>query len=126
MNYFYLTKVNEFRLKLYIKDFDTTKKFYAEVLQFPVVIEWNEEDHRGLMFDTGAGIIEFLLAKNDKISFSSTDISLHVEDVQKLWEYIQDKATIIFPLRKNDWGDTSFCIADPNGFHITFFTKTKV
>ncbi len=123
MNFSPLTKVNEFRLKVFIRDFDATKKFYTEVLLFPLITEWQEEDYRGLMFDTGTAIIEFLPAKNENISFPNTDVSLHVENVHTLWEYIQGKAVIIFPLRKNDWGDTSFCIADPNGFHLTFFSK---
>ena len=75
------------------------------------------------MFDTGSGIIELLSGahQSDAATYSN-DISLRVSNVHAVWEKFKDDESVIFPIRKNDWGDTSFCIADPEGFEITFFT----
>ncbi len=118
------TQVKEFRLKLYVNNFEKVKDFYANILQFPIANEWNRGvDDKGIMFDTGSGIIELLSPDENYVPVQGCDVSLEVIDVHALWQYVQDKAIIIFSIRKNDWGDTSFCIADPEGFHLTFFTK---
>ena len=54
----------------------------------------------------------------------SCDVSLRVSDVQSLWNELKDRSQVIFGLRDNSWGDTSFCIADPGGFRLTFFSPT--
>lgn len=121
-----LTKVSEFRLKLYSKEFDKSKSFYKDILGYPIVNEWDRgEQDRGVMFDTGSAIIEILSPVNGYKDFQGTDISLEVTDVKALWEYIKSQADIkiAHELRDNDWGDTSFAIKDPNGFKISFFTK---
>ncbi len=119
-----LTHVSEFRLKLYPKNFDASREFYASFLEFPIIKEWNDGVHdRGVMFDTGAGIIELLSYKGTYIPIRGADVSLRVSDVWVLWNTLKTRATVHFPLRDNAWGDTSFAISDPDGFCITFFTK---
>lgn len=118
--------VQEFRLKLYPRDFTRVRVFYESTLAFPIVHEWDHgEADRGVMFNTGAAIIELLSPESPRtehIPPTGCDISLHVQNVWDLWEQLQHTCTIIFPLRDNAWGDTSFAIADPEGFEITFFT----
>ena len=117
------THVSEFRLKLYPKNFDLTKSFYQNILSFPIITEWNEaDDDCGVMFDTGAGIIE-LLTPEEYIPVAACSISLAVKDVWTLWSKLKDITPIVHALRDNAWGDISFAIKDPEGFAITFFTK---
>jgi catechol 2,3-dioxygenase-like lactoylglutathione lyase family enzyme len=124
MSLYPLTKVQEFRLKLYVKDFDKSKEFYQKLLGYPVVKEWNRgEKDRGVMFDTGAGIIEILTPEDEYVPLQGTGISLEVPNVKTLWDNIKTQAVVAFELRNNDWGDTSFAIKDPEGYKITFFTK---
>lgn len=119
-----LTKVTEFRLKLYPKDFYKVREFYEMILGYPVIVEWDHgENNRGVMFDTGGATLELLSPKPKYKTVQGVGISLEVQDVMKLWKYIKDKADIEFPPRHNSWGDTSFRIKDPEGFQITFFTK---
>lgn len=119
-----LTKVSEFRFKLYVKEFDRTREFYEHLLEFPVLHSWNRGDKdRGIMFDTGAGIIELLSPPDGYKPLKGCGLSLEVQNVEKLWEKLKDHPGIIFGLRKNNWGDTSFCINDPGSLRITFFTK---
>ena len=73
------------------------------------------------MFKAGQGIIELLNEGRQK-KVEGGGISLEVKDVWKLFKRI--KAKVVFSMRNNDWGDSSFCIRDPSGLEITFFTKT--
>lgn len=122
-----LTKVKEFRLKMYPKNFNQERHFYEKILEFPVIKEWDRgEEDQGVMFDTGNGIVELLTPENEYAPISGCDVSLEVSDVWELWKKFDGSDNIIFPIRDNDWGDTSFCIADPEGFEITFFSKISV
>ena len=119
-----LTKVQEFRVKLYPKNYQASVLFYRNVLLFPVIKEWDRAADQGTMFDTGLAIIELLHEGNPQ-PVNGCDLSLEVADVWKLFKDLKQKAKIVFPLRDNEWGDSSFCVADPSGFEITFFTKTE-
>lgn len=121
---FSLAKAAEFRLKLYPRNYQKSLSFYRDILSFSIRHQWDEANSKGVMFDSGSGIIE-LLDEGDQKQPSGCDLSLEVKDVWKLFEHLKKKSKVIFPIRNNPWGDTSFCIADPSGFQITFFTKTK-
>ncbi len=118
-----LTKISECRIKLYPMKYDESYNFYKNILSFQIIKEWNRDsEDRGVMFDTNAAVIELLYEGNPE-KISGCNLSLEVKDVKRLFEKIKNEGKIIFPLRHNDWGDTSFCVADPNGFELTFFTK---
>lgn len=116
-------KVSEFRLKLYPEDFYKVRDFYEKTLGFEVINQWDRgEESRGAMFAVGTTVLELLSSKNHQ-PVSGVDISLEVEDVRALWEQWQGSDSVVFELRDNSWGDTSFCISDPEGFQLTFFTR---
>ncbi len=117
-----LTQTSEFRLKLYPQNFLLVKEFYRDMLQFPIVKQWDDgPDNKGVMFSTGMAIIE-LLSTDDYVPVQGCAVSLRVADVVLLWEKFKDVDFIEHPLRNNSWGDRSFCIKDPEGFKITFFS----
>ena len=117
-----LTQTSELRLKLYPENFLLVKAFYQSVLQFPIVHQWDEGEHdRGVMFSAGVAIIELLSTKK-YLPVQGCTVSLRVADVGQLWEQLKDTGSIVHPLRNNSWGDRSFCIKDPEGFKITFFS----
>jgi catechol 2,3-dioxygenase-like lactoylglutathione lyase family enzyme len=116
--------VTAFRLKLYPRDYIAVRTFYEQILGFPIVGEWDRGEHdRGAMFGVGPAVLELLAPEKEYQPVTGADISLEVSNVQALWEQLQDQAEVVFALRDNDWGDSSFCIKDPEGFEITFFTK---
>ncbi len=116
------SKVKEFRLKLYPKNFYKVRAFYEDILGYPVIDEWDGVD-KGVKFDTGGATLELLTPEGDYLPVQGASVSWEVKDVMKLWEKIKDKVDIEFEPRHNSWGDTSFRITDPEGFKITFFTK---
>lgn len=119
-------QVTEFRLKLYPKDFLRVREFYEKTLGFEVVGNWDRGSHdQGVMFQVGESTLELLSPEKEHQPISGVGVSLAVPDVTSLWAELQNSATVIFALRHNSWGDTSFCIADPEGFELTFFEKDK-
>jgi hypothetical protein len=121
-----LTRVSELRVKLYVSDYLERRAFYGEIIGWPVVSEWNRgPGKRGVMFNTGSAILELLEHLDAMPQPGGCDVSLMVSDVWSLWEILKGKATVVFPLRKNAWGDSSFCVADPGSFRLTFFTVTE-
>ena len=117
------TQAKQIRIKLYVADFGQRRMFYESILQWPVIGEWDEADNRGVMYDTGAGILELLESKSAQLHDRNSDLSIEVSDVNGLWSNLKNHISIVFPLRKNSWGDSSFCIEDPGGFRLTFFSK---
>ncbi|MDQ5972457.1 MAG: hypothetical protein QG553_616 [Patescibacteria group bacterium] len=121
-----LTSVKEFRLKLYPKDFKLVRDFYEHKLGFPVFHEWdNGPVNKGVMFSVGSTTLELLSPADGYKPVQGADVSWEVTDVNSLWEKLKDNTPIVHGLRHNSWGDTSFRITDPEGFHISFFTKDK-
>ncbi len=117
-------EVSEFRLKLYPKDFAGMRAFYEDKLGFTVSNEWDRgPNNKGVMFLVGNTTLELLSPPDGYEPIQGADVSWEVADVKSLWEELKDNTPIIHDLRYNSWGDTSFRIADPEGFHITFFTK---
>jgi hypothetical protein len=118
-------QVNEFRLKLFVRDFENMREFYTIVLGFESVGGWdNGPDDCGVLLDTGAGIVELISAGSQYKPVQGCDVSFGVNDVWTLWENLQGEM-IVHPLRQNYWGDSSFCLSDPEGFRLTFFSKDK-
>jgi len=121
-----LTEVKEFRVKLYPKDFEKVRSFYEKDLQFTVVNEWEGGEYdKGVMFNVGGTILELLFPAEGYKQVAGCSFSLEVNDVHALWDTMKNGKNIVFPIRDNAWEDTSFCISDPEGFEITFFTRHK-
>lgn len=119
-----LYSVNEFRLKLYPKDFYKVRDFYLNDLHFPILHEWDRSDsNKGVMFDVNGTTLELLSPKGEHVPVSGSDLSLGVPDVWALYEELKGKDFVTRGLVDNAWGDTSFRIVDPEGFQISFFTK---
>ncbi|MCA9333277.1 hypothetical protein KDA00_05400 [Candidatus Saccharibacteria bacterium] len=119
-------EVKEFRLKLYPEDFYNVKRFYEYELELPIVHQWDRDESKGVMFDVYGTVLE-LIWKKEKVykPIVGSDVSWRVPDVWKLFQLFKNKPYIARNLRDNPWGDTSFHIEDPEGFKITFFSKTK-
>jgi len=100
------------------------REFYESTLGFPVVSEWDRgHEDRGVLFQAGPVVIEVLALEDEHQPFAGVGVSLEVPNAKALWHELGGKADTVFPLRHNHWGDTSFCIKDPEGFELTFFTK---
>lgn len=119
--------VQEFRLKLYPKDFYKVRNFYEKELGFKVTNEWDRgELHKGVMFNVGTTTLELLSPEDGYQPVVGASASWEVPNVHELWKHWEGKPNVFHPLRDNAWGDTSFGISDPEGFKISFFTPHNV
>ncbi len=119
-----LSKVHEFRLKLYPKDFAKSRQFYGEILGFEQFHSWDRgTNDQGAMFRVGNTTLELLTPEGEHQPYAGTGLSLEVEDVTALYRKLKDACALEHELRHNQWGDTSFGIYDPEGLQISFFTK---
>jgi hypothetical protein len=115
---------SEIRVMLFPKDFAKSRQFYMEKMGWPIQHEWDYGDNKGVMFDCGCATIELLWPRAVTNAEGNINVSLRVADVWSLWEVFakQENTHIVFALRQNPWGDDSFCITDPEGTRLTFFT----
>jgi len=118
--------VREFRIKLYPNNFELVRNFYENELGFLVTNHWDRGSRdKGVMFDVGGTTLELLSPEAECQPIAGCDLSLEVDDVEGLWSQMKDSKDVLHELRHNKWGDTSFRIADPEGFEISFFTEDK-
>jgi catechol-2,3-dioxygenase len=115
------TLVKEFRYILLVRNLASLRSFYDEIFDWPITNQWD----RGVMYDTGAATLELIQDDEADKPNEASHIAISTSDVWSMFEKLKDKVKIVFPLRDNSWGDTSFQIQDPDGFIITFFTPTK-
>ena len=117
-----LLHVKEFRCIRHVSDLAALRAFYDEYFDWPITDQWDT----GIMYDTGAVIFELIQKDNVDMPNDASCISISIPDVWALFEKMKDKVKIVFPLRDNSWGDTSFQMQDPEGYKITLFTPTKI
>jgi catechol 2,3-dioxygenase-like lactoylglutathione lyase family enzyme len=115
------TKAIEARFIMLASNLERQRKFYEDVFDWPVINHWED----GVMYDTGAGTFELIRSKESPQRYSSSRLAICVPDVSILFERLKNKVEIVFPLRNNAWGDTSFRISDPEGFEVTLFTTSS-
>lgn len=116
------TKASELRILLYPNDYALSHLFYLKNMAWKIKHEWDYGDSKGTMFDTGCGVIEILWPNDIGATVGNYILSFHVANVWSLWDKLSKKVPVVFALRQNPWGDDSFCISDPDGNRLTFFT----
>ena len=115
------TMVQELRVMSYVSDLVPLKEFYETVLGYrPRRLGKDSEDI--FMVEHGPGrVLEYF--QQDQALASTLKLSLQIEDVHALWRELEYQVSVVFPLRHNDWGDTSFAVQDPVGTTLIFFTR---
>ena len=77
------------------------------------------------MINIGGNIVELFNKATDyydKNFKGNVSFSLRVKDINKLHNKFLKKNIKIGELTKNEWGDTSFTVYDPDGNRIVFFS----
>ena len=124
------SQVEILRVMLFPKDFIAVKRFYSEVIGWPITHQWDMgEADRGVMFDSGCGTFELLSwqhshAQDGYLPVQGCGCSLGVANVWALWDELKDQPAILFGLKSFPWGNDAFGIADPEGFQLIFFSDT--
>ena len=116
----------EARLHIYVSNMEEMVRFYNKILEFPVVRYWRYSDGDGTMLDIGGNIIE-LFSKtkrnySNKNYYGNVSLSIRVKNVEKKHDEFSKKNIQISELVKNEWGDSSFSVIDPEGNRLAFFS----
>jgi predicted enzyme related to lactoylglutathione lyase len=97
-----------------VKDLETAKKFYEDVLGFepgPFYEPTNWQSYKcqeGVFFAIGLP------------PGSTNETSFAVNDIESLWSRVKDKVDTVHPLEKTPWGTYRFVIKDPDGHLLAF------
>lgn len=115
----------EVRLLYATRDYETTCRFWSEVMGLATERSWDEPDNRGTMFVAGTEArIEVLAesASRPAVPPAGVGIGLQVADADAAHDAAQRAgATVTTPLWDTPWGHRSFAVSDPNGLVITCF-----
>ena len=116
----------EARIHVYVKDMHSMVRFYNKILEFPVVRYWRYAEGDGTIINLGGNSLE-LFSKGKRNYYHKdfsgcASFSVRVRDVYKLHDKLSRKNIVIEDIVKNEWGDSSFSLRDPEGNRICFFT----
>lgn len=77
-------------IKCDVSEMEKVRKFYQEVLELPLVRTWGEGSSAGMMFDTGAGLIEvFANAESALPQGAVRHFALRTAEVDKCTEAVR-------------------------------------
>jgi len=122
----------EFRFAYFTADFEATVAFYRDGLELPLAGSWDRgPDDRGALFRAASGIIEVLARPRSGSSSQPWDVRppqgafmvIQVADVDELHRRALEKnLPIQEELTRKPWGHRTFCLREPNGLTLYFFT----
>jgi predicted enzyme related to lactoylglutathione lyase len=116
----------ETRFCVHIHAYDKTRAFYDQVLSWAVYSEWNRAaDDRGVVYQAGSLLLEFLLSEPDKATRFDPSFYLYIEvdGLDALHDKLRANGCICSDIRDYPWGHSSFTVQDPAGLTLKFFKK---
>ena len=125
----------QFRFSYFTPAYEATVAFYRDGLGLSVIESWDRNSNdRGTLFGAASGVIEVLaLPKSGESSHLWDDrppqgafMVIEVGDVEEEYRLAVEKGLPIKQeIRDQDWGHRSFCVSEPNGLTLYFFTEIR-
>ncbi len=125
----------QFRFSYFTPEYESTVAFYRDDLELPILESWDRNpDDRGTLFGAASGAIEVLtLPKGGESSHLWDDrppqgafMVIEVEDVEQSYRRaVQKGLPIQEDLTTQAWGHRSFCVREPNGLTLYFFSEIQ-
>jgi catechol 2,3-dioxygenase-like lactoylglutathione lyase family enzyme len=125
----------QFRFSYFTPDYESTVAFYRDGLDLPLLESWDRDaEDRGSLFAAASGIIEILARPRsgdpshfwDQRPPQGAFMVIEVEDVEQTYRRaIEKKLPIQQQLTTHAWGHRGFCVREPNGLTLFFFTETN-
>lgn len=121
----------QFRFAYFTSSYDETVAFYRDGLAMPVTHSWDRSpDDRGSLIAAAGGLIEVLYRPNGESDHLFDDrppqgafMVIEAERVDDLYRRALDaRLPIQQELGDRSWGHRSFCVREPNGLTLYFFT----
>ncbi len=115
---------------LMVRDVNSTIDFYTELLGFTCIqtvpeagiFDWAMVQSNGvdLMFQQEKSIKDEYSELESQSGGGALTLYIRVKEIEKFYNEINDKVTVIKALSKTFYGANEFAIVDPNGFILTF------
>ena len=114
-----------------MEHYNKTVAFYRDILGVPVAREWGEDEHLGIMLDTGSGMLEIFSDGNDipgqgalrHIAFATDDTDACISAVRDAgYTVIEEPHDIVIPSAVPYPARIAFCIG-PVGETVEFFCE---
>lgn len=114
-------KINSLTPVIYTSDVQATADFYESVLGFECLVSEVASDLAMVQLEH----IEIMISKpNDHIPFDKPiftgSLYINTDSVDEIWEKVNQKAKICYPIEDFDYGMREFAIYDNNGYVIQF------
>jgi PhnB protein len=118
---------------LTVHDIDATIAFYRDVLGFPEASAVRGPDGKPVhgMARSGAVALGFAPAGDCPhcVPPWGNGVELYIEVEGDIDQYrdtvVRAGASVVTDLQTQFWGDRTFTIADPNGYHLTFYQTVR-
>ena len=125
----------QFRFAYFTPKYEETLAFYREGLELPIIETWDRtSDDRGTLFGAASGVIELLALPSsgqsdhlwDGRSPQGAFMVIEVDQVESLYQRaIERGLPIQEELKEQPWGHRGFCVREPNGLTIYFFSELE-
>jgi catechol 2,3-dioxygenase-like lactoylglutathione lyase family enzyme len=122
----------QFRFTYFTSDYETTVAFYRDGLAFPIVESWDRgREDRGTLFAAASGMVEVLMRPTaddaehlfDPRPPQGAFMVIEVDDVEEAYRnVVRNGVPVQKALSRQSWGHHSFCVKDPNGLSLYFFS----
>lgn len=126
---------HQFRFAYFTPNYEETLAFYREGLGLPVIDAWDRTpDDRGTLFGAAAGVIEVLALPDSGQSDHLWDrrppqgafMVIQVDHVESLYlRAVERDLPIQETLKEQPWGHRGFCVREPNGLTLYFFSELE-
>lgn len=125
----------QFRFAYFTPKYEETVAFYRQGLELPSIEAWDRTpDDRGTLFGAASGVIEVLALPGNAQSDHLWDdrppqgafMVIEVDQVELLYQCAVEKGLPIqHELKDQGWGHRSFCVREPNGLTLNFFSEVE-
>ncbi len=122
----------QFRFGYFTRNYEATVAFYRDGLGLTILEEWDRNpDDRGTLVSAASGVIEVVALPHGQSDHLWDDrppqgafMAIEVEDVASLYHRVIEKGFLIQEeLQDQEWGHRSFCVREPNGLTLYFFSE---
>ncbi|MCF6336311.1 MAG: VOC family protein [Spirochaetales bacterium] len=115
----------EFRFSFYTQKYKESIVFYKDIIQLPVVYNWNRGfNDSGYLFKAASGHIVVLQSATKQVEpLIDAVLLIEVDDIDAQYEFCKKQGVdIVQAIQKREWGDRDFKVADPNRLILGFYS----
>ncbi|RCW50275.1 VOC family protein [Paenibacillus prosopidis] len=105
-------------VRINVSDVIKVSKWYEETLGFKVSVRYPEDKPYYIGFESKGGA-DFSIQEDESYP-SKGRVNFQVSNLEKLWDTLKDKVTVVEDLHTTPYGVTKFTIEDPDGNELGF------